>query len=131
MNKEVQVAKKELLVALAWGGGIVLLALGATLARNQGYIDQDTVLRVVIGINGLMIAWYGNRMPKTVVPSARAGQARRVAAWSLVLSGLIYAGLWAFAPIKVAVAAGTGVVFAGIAVTLGYCLSLRSKAKAA
>jgi len=78
-----------------------------------------------------MIAWYGNRMPKTVVPSARAGQARRVAAWSLVLSGLIYAGLWAFAPIKVAVAAGTGVVFAGIAVTLGYCLSLRSKAKAA
>jgi hypothetical protein len=78
-----------------------------------------------------MIAWYGNRMPKTVVPSAQARQARRVAAWSLVLSGLIYAGLWAFAPIPVAISGGTGAIVAGGAVTLAYCLSLRSKAKAA
>ena len=47
----------------------------------------------------------------------------------MVLSGLIYAGLWAFAPISVATTAGTLAVFAGVAATLGYCLSLRSKAK--
>ena len=55
--------KKELQVGLAWGGGIILLALTATFARNQGYIDQDAVLRIVIGANGLMIAWFGNRAP--------------------------------------------------------------------
>ena len=63
------------------------------------------------------------------MPSAKARQARRVAAWSLVLSGLIYGGLWAFAPIPVAISGGTGAIVAGVAVTLAYCLSLRSKAK--
>ena len=121
---------KELIGSLAWGGGIVAVALGMTVARKLGYVDSDTVTRVVIGMNGLMIAWFGNRMPKTFVPSARARQARRVAAWSLVLSGLVYAALWAFAPIQLAVIGGSGAVIAGIAVTFGYCLSLRDEAKA-
>jgi len=121
---------KELVTSLAWGGGIIALALGATFFRQLGYIDGDTVTRLVIGVNGLWMAWYGNRIPKTVVPSVRAGQAQRVAAWSLVLSGLVYAGLWAFAPIQVAIWGGCGAVVAGIAVTLGYCLSLRAKPKA-
>jgi hypothetical protein len=122
--------KKELLVALAWGGGIVLLALGATFARHQGYIDQETVLRVVIGINGLMIAYYGNLAPKAVAPSACARRIARVSGWSLVLSGLVYAGLWAFAPIPLAIAVGSGAVIAGMFVTLGYCFWLRRRASA-
>jgi len=122
---------KEVVGNLAWGGGIVVLALGATLAHKLGYIDGDTVTRLVIGANGLMIAWNGNLMPKTFVPHAGARQARRVAGWSLVLSGLIYAGLWAFAPIQTAVIGGSVAIVAGIAVTLGYCLSLRAKAKVA
>lgn len=122
---------KDLIGSLAWGGGIVAVALGMTAARQLGYVDSDTVTRVVVGLNGIMIAWMGNRMPKTFVPSARARQARRVAAWSLVLSGLVYAGLWAFAPIQTAVIGGSAAVITGIAVTLGYCLSLRNKANAA
>lgn len=121
---------KELVGNLAWGVGILVVAIASVVARKLGYIDSETVTRLVIGLNGLMIAWQGNRMPKTFVPSARARQARRVAAWSLVLSGLIYAGLFAFAPIPVAVVGGVSAVVAGIAVTLGYCLSLRDKAKA-
>ena len=53
------------------------------------------MLRVVIGINGLMIAYFGNRAPKTVAPSSHARQVTRVSGWSSVLSGLVYAGLWA------------------------------------
>lgn len=121
---------KDLIGGLAWGGGIIALALAATFARKLGYIDGDTVTRVVIGINGLMIAWYGNRMPKAFAPSAHARQVTRVGGWSMVLSGLVYAGLWAFAPITIAVIAGCAAVIAGIAVTFGYCLSLRAKAKA-
>jgi len=121
---------KDLIGSLAWGGGIIALALVATLARKLGYMDGDTVTRLVVGVNGLMIAWYGNRMPKAFVPSAGVRKIQRVGGWSMVLSGLVYAGLWAFAPIHVAVIGGCGAVLAGIAVTLGYCLSLRAGAKA-
>jgi len=122
---------KQLITDLAWGVGIVIVALVASFARKLGYVDSDTVTRIVIGMTGLMIASFGNRMPKTFVPNACARQARRVASWSLVLSGLIYAGLWAFAPIPVAVAGGSGAVLLGLAVTIGYCISLRAKFKAA
>jgi hypothetical protein len=123
--------KKELIGVLAWAGTIGALTLGAIFAHKLDYIDLDTVIRVTTGVSGLWMAWYGNRMPKTIVPvPANARQARRVASWSLVLSGLIYAGLWAFAPIPVATWGGLGAVAAGVAVTFGYCLSLQAEAKA-
>jgi len=124
-------SKQELVGSLAWGLGILVLALACTWARKQGYLDGDMVTRLVIGANGLMIAWWGNRMPKAFVPSACARQARRVAGWSLVLSGLIYAGLFLFAPLKVAYWGGCTAVLAGIAVTFGYCFALRGRAKTA
>ena len=122
---------KELIPWLAWAVGILVVALGARYARELGYIDRETTTRLVIGLNGRMIAWIGNRMPKAIAPNARIGQVKRIGGWSMVLSGLVYAGLWAFAPIPVAKVVGSAAVIAGIAVTLGYCLSLRAKAKAA
>jgi|KBSSwiStaDraftv2_1062776.scaffolds.fasta_scaffold02654_18 hypothetical protein len=122
---------KEIVGSLAWAGGIITLALGATAANKLGYVDRDTVTRLVISINGLMIAWYGNRVPKRFAPSAAIKQVQRVAGWSQVLSGLVYAGLWAFAPMNVAVWGGIAAVVAGMVVTFGYCLSLRNRAKAA
>ena len=123
--------KKQLIADLAWGIGIVVLALGATYARKLGYIEGETVTRLVLGATGLMVAWFGNRMPKTFVPSARARQAQRVGGWSMALSGLAYAGLWAFAPFDVALIGGCGAILVGIAVTVGYCLSVRDRANAA
>jgi hypothetical protein len=128
MNSEM---KKEVFGSLAWGVGIVILAFAATYARKLGYMDQEAVLRVVIGANGLMIAWFGNRMPKTFVPSACARKVKRVGGWAMALGGLVYAGAWAFAPIKLAVFVGCGALLAGLAVTIGYCLLLRARAKAA
>ena len=122
---------KDLIGNFAWGGAILAVALAGSFARRLGYVDGETLTRVVIGLNGLMIAWQGNRLPKTFVPNACARQARRVAGWSLALSGLVYAGLFAFAPIPVAVVGGVSAVVAGILVTLGYCLSLRTRTKAA
>ena len=123
--------KKQLIADLSWGVGIVVLALGATYARKLGYIEAETVTRLVLGATGLMITWFGNRMPKTFVPSARARQAQRVGGWSMALSGLAYAGLWAFAPFDVALIGGCGAILVGIAVTVGYCLSVRDRANAA
>ena len=119
--------KKDLIQDLAWGGGIVVLALCASYARSQGVIDHETTTRIVIGATGLMIAAFGNRMPKRFVSSERARRVQRVGGWSLAVSGLIYAGLWAFAPLPVALWVGCGAIIAGMAVTLGYCLWLRGR----
>ncbi|MGF7150361.1 hypothetical protein FHS96_004019 [Sphingomonas zeicaulis] len=122
--------KNELLITLCWAGAMIAVALAASFARAQGYIDQETVLRVV-AMNGLMIAFYGNRMPKAIAPSACAQHVLRVGGWSMVLSGLVYAALFAFAPIAVAVTFGVGAVAIGMAVTLGCCLWLRARTKVA
>jgi hypothetical protein len=121
---------KELIGNLAWGVGIVVLALGARFAREQGMIDEETTTRIVMCGIGLMVAWFGNQMPKRFVPEAWARQITRVAGWSMALSGLIYAGLWVFAPVSVAIWGGCGAIIVGMAVTFIYGLSLRSKATA-
>ena len=118
--------KKQLTGALAWAGIMLALALGASVAHRLGYIDRDTVTRLVSGVIGLWIVWYGNRIPKTFTRSAQARRIQRVAAWSQVLSGLAYTGLWAFAPIPAAIWLGSGAILAGVAVTFGYCLSLQA-----
>ena len=121
---------KDLIKSLMVAGGLIAVALAATSARSMGLIDGDAVTRLVMAATGLMLVWYGNRMPKTFVPAAKARQVQRVGGWSMVLSGLIYAGLWAFAPLDLAFTAGCAVVVAGLVMTIGYCLSLRRKAVA-
>jgi hypothetical protein len=122
---------KELLWSIRWGGGLIVLALAASAARKLGYIDAETTLRIVIGAIGLMTAAMGNRIPKTVVPGVSVYRAQRVAGWSMTLGGLVYAALWAFAPIQVATFGGVAALLIAMAVTVGYCLSLRHSAKAA
>jgi hypothetical protein len=129
MNRET--AKGELAANLLWGACMLVLAFGASHARKLGYLDADTVKRVVIGANGLWFAWYGNRMPKTFVPNACARRVRRFAGWSMVLSGFVDAALWATAPIHVAAVGGSVAILGGIALTLGFCLSLRNGTRTA
>ncbi len=117
--------------SIAWAVGLIGLALVATLARKLGLVEGDTVTRIVMGAIGLMLVWYGNRMPKAFVPQVLARRVARVGGWVMVLSGIVYAGLWMFAPLPVAVAGGCAAVLSGIAVTFVYCLSLRSRAGSA
>jgi len=123
--------KKDLIESLAWGGGVFVLALVCSIARNLGYIDQETTTRIVLGATGLMIAAFGNRIPKTFAPGACARKVQRFTAWTLVLSGLIYTGAFIFAPMDMAVVIGCGAIILGIAINFIYCLSLRTRAKAA
>lgn len=119
--------KKDLITSVAWGVGIVLLALVASCASNSGMIDQETVQRLVLGATGLMVAAYGNRMPKSFAPTVTAQQVSRVGGWSLASSGLVYAALWAFAPIQTAVVGGSAAIIVGMVVTFAYCCHLRSR----
>lgn len=126
MNRET--AMKEIRAGLIWAAGLLALAFVGTLARKAGYIDADRLTRLVASTTGLWLAWYGNRMPKTLVPAgACARKARRFSAWSMVVSGLAYAALWLFAPMPAAAIGGIAALLGGIAVTLTYCLTLRGK----
>jgi len=119
--------RNGMLGGLALAGAMILLACAGAAARKAGYVDPDTITRIVTGTIGLMLAWWGNRMPKAFVPSACARQAKRVGGWSMALSGLIYAALFAFAPLRVANVAGTAVILSGLAVTIFYCWMLRHR----
>lgn len=113
--------KSDVVPNLVVAGLLIGAALAATAARQAGWIDGDTVTRIVMGGTGLMLAWVGNRMPKAWVPQAAARRVNRVAGWSQAISGLVYGGLWAFAPFDVALWGGVGAIVLGIAVTVGYC----------
>lgn len=120
MNSDIT---KSLIVA----AGLIAVGLGASFARQQGLIDAETTQRIVMGAIGLMVVWYGNRAPKTFAPSVHAQRVHRFTGWSMVLSGLVYAGTWAFAPTQVALTVGTGAVALGLIATVGYCLWLRGQ----
>jgi len=65
---------KELIAALAWAGGMIGVTLAAVVAKKLGQIDGDTTVRIAVGINGLMIASYGNqgRVPGRLRPPGHA-----------------------------------------------------------
>ncbi len=119
---------KDIPAGLICAGVMLGLAFTARWAHARGYISEDMTLRVV-ALNGLLIAWLGNAIPKKMAPNACAQRAMRVSGWSMVLSGLTYTVLWAFAPIPVAVTIGTGAVFAGVVFTIGYCFWLHGQAR--
>lgn len=122
---------RHLLPNIAAAGALVAVALGATLARRLGYVDADTVTRIAMGGTGLLLVWYGNRMPKSFVPTAQAQRVTRFGGWSMAVSGLVYAALWAFAPFPVALWVGCGAVAIGMAATIGYCVRVAAGTKAA
>lgn len=123
--------KHDLVPNIIAAGALLVLALGATYARRLGYVEGDTVTRLVMGGTGLMLAWYGNRMPKAFAPTEAARKVARVGGWSMALSGLVYAALWVFAPFQTALILGCGAVMAGMAVTIGYCVMQWRRVKAA
>lgn len=115
---------KEIAIALAWAGAMIGTALVATVLRHWDVVSQETVIRTV-AMNGLMIAWYGNRAPKVAPHNDVARRLARFSGWSFVISGGIYAALWAFAPIDTAVMFGCGAVLVGLIATMIYAYRLR------
>ena len=92
-------------------------------------VDEKAWLKKCAAIDRATLApKLRHNLPDWVAGGLQA-QVKRVGGWSMVLSGLVYAGVWVFAPIPVAVAVGCAAVIAGIVVTYGYCLLLRARAR--
>ena len=116
--------KKQLLIDFAWGLIIVCVSLSASYLRDLGYTDGDTVTRVVMCLSGLMVASFGNRVPQTLFAQAQTSIARKMASKSLVVGGLIFAGLWTFAEISVARPVGIAILALSLAITLIHIFTL-------
>ena len=101
---------KNIRASLLIGGAQVAGALLLTLARKQGWIDAEGVTRGAMVIIGLGVAAIGNMVPKTrdgpppptMELAALRQRVLRISGWALMLGGLMFAGLSAFAPPDVA-----------------------------
>lgn len=118
---------------LTWAIALAVFILGSALAlryaENAGMMGEDAARRTMQVLIGLMLAGYANLMPKqlgrargSAEAEARAQAALRVGGWSLTLAGLIFAGLWAFAPLALADVGSLVVVAAAMVVTVGYAI---------
>ena len=140
-NPRLSAAKKSIVTGLTIAAVQVGGALLLTLARKQGMIDADTATRGGMVLIGLGVAAYGNTMPKigddAPPPSLRTAVVKqavsRVGGWTMVLFGLAYAGLWAFAPRDVAsvgclVAVGVAAVILLVYAAWGFVAYRRTSA---
>lgn len=124
-------AKKSIRGALILAGVQVGGALLLTLANKLGWIDSETTTRGVMVLIGLMLVVVGNSMPKKQEdgpPSQTVGDIvvrqsiTRVGGWAMLLGGLVWVGLWAFAPRDVAQVGSIAAVATAVVVMLVYAI---------
>ena len=118
------ISKKQLLIDFSWGPIIVCASLLASYLRDLGYTDSDTVTRVVMCLSGLMVATFGNRVPQRLLAQTQVSVLRKLASKSLVMGGLIFAGLWAFAETSIAISGGITALLLGFFTALGHVIAM-------
>jgi hypothetical protein len=117
---------RELLVGIGLAAFVLSVSGAARYAESLDLLTPEAAKRIAQVAVGLMLAAFGNRMPKqigvwTTAEAARRCQSvSRVGGWLIAVAGLVHAGLWAFAPVAVArPTAMTAVATASLAV-VGY-----------
>lgn len=117
---------RTILYSLIFAVAFMAFTFALGQARAAGMIGEETMTRTVQVIIGLGLAAWSNFTPKQIgaagSPLMEAAKQRllRVTGWAMVLAGLSYAGLWAFAPLEFANSASVAVVLTALAITLGY-----------
>jgi hypothetical protein len=108
--------------------GLIGLSLGLTWAGKSGLIDAELPLRITMAFSGLLIAYYGNAIPKVLLRSERAIMSRRFIGWAFALSGLATAGVWLAIPTNLAVGATFLLLGGTILLVTLICLLSRKRA---
>lgn len=112
--------------SLVLAAAIIFTSLAAAGARNAGLIDADAATRISMTTIGLMVAWYGNAMPKTLAATtARAIAYRRFAGYAFTAAGLANAAIWIWAPMDYAAELSILPIVAGMLIVLGYVFTIR------
>lgn len=114
--------------SLALAALMIATSLGVVVAQKTGVLSVDMGTRVGMVIYTLIVAYYGNLIPKAIVRSDRARAARRFAGWAFASTGFVSAALWILAPIDVATAASIALIGTAVVAVLGYCFLSRRAA---
>lgn len=120
-------AKKEIVFGLKIAAAMMVGALLLAMARGQGWLNAEQVMRGHNVIIGLALAVFCNAMPKRMhgvprsVAHATLSQAiGRVGGWAMTLAFLVWSTLWAFAPLDFAGVGAMVAIGVGIAIMIGY-----------
>lgn len=130
-------AKNEIFFGLKLAAVMIAGALLLAMARRLGWVNAEQVMRGQNVIIGLALAAFCNVMPKRMHGSPRsvyhatlAQAVGRVGGWAMTLAFLVWAALWAFAPLNLARIGAMAAVIAGVAVMIGYtvwkCVTCRT-----
>ena len=112
---------------LALAGLLIAVSLGLAFLRRHGVVGAEAPARGAMVLTGILLAVYGNVIPKSVSRlSAKGESLQRATGWATVISGIGYAAIWAFAPIEIAAVASMAAVALGFVFVVGYCMWLRS-----
>ena len=109
--------------------GLIAISLTLAWAGRVGYVEGDWPTRITMILSTLMIAYFGNMIPKAIKRTANARAASRLTGWAFVIAGLAAAALWGFAPLDLAMPASIAIIGATVVLVLGYCLLARSARK--
>lgn len=109
---------------------MILVSLAAAWGVMTGALGPDAPVRVMMVFNALLMAYYGNAIPKAVLRTPVARTARRFAGWVFVLGGLISAALWAFVPLDIATPIALAVTAGSAILAIGYCRLTRANTAA-
>lgn len=101
--------KADLIQGIVVATLLIALALALVYARAKGLLDKgdgSPAVRIFGVATGLVLAYYGNVIPKRsgcVDPvsdsAARRQRLLRFSGWVFTLAGLFYAAIWALAPL--------------------------------
>jgi hypothetical protein len=126
-------AAKSLRSPLLFAGFVLSLAGAAKLAARLGLMDEaDLARRVGMVTIGLLLAFIGNSIPKTLAPLSEVRcdpskhQAfQRWSGWVWLIAGLGYAVVWLVAPLDVAAPLSMLVVGVAMALVLARLVRLK------
>lgn len=115
-------ARKPILSSIVFAALMVIAALALKYAAAFHFVSGEIPTRGVQTLIGLMLAFFGNTIPKSL-PRFREGESGRIqslqrtSAWFFTVAGLGFAAIWAWAPLSEAavwsvavVGAATGIV---------------------
>lgn len=126
-NTQLLRARKEIVFGLKIAAAMIVGALLLAVARKQGWLDAELVMRSHNVVIGLALAVFCNAMPKRMHGSPRSiahatvSQAiGRVGGWVMTLAFLAWSAWWAFAPLEFAGIGAMAAIGAGVAVMIGY-----------
>ena len=120
----------KIVTAIAIAATMIAVTLGLNWAEAEGMVSADLSVRAAIIMAGLALAWFGNEIPKAIIHSANARNARRFSGWAFTLAGLSSAAGAALLPVDMAITAELAVIGGALALVLIYCLTTRQDPQA-